>query len=35
LIALVLIVLDQIAQATVVTWTPWINFSNSLQRMVA
>jgi hypothetical protein len=35
LIALVLIVLDQIAQATVVSWTPWINFSNSLQRMVA
>jgi hypothetical protein len=34
-VALVLIVLDQIAQATVVTWTPWINFSNSLQRIVA
>jgi hypothetical protein len=34
-VALVLIVLDQIAQATVVTWTPWINFSNLLQRMVA
>jgi hypothetical protein len=34
-VALVLIVLDQIAQATVVTWTPWINFSNLLQRTVA
>ncbi len=34
LVALVLIVLDQIAQATVVTWTPWINFSNALQRTV-
>jgi hypothetical protein len=35
LVALALIVLDQIAQATVVSWPPWINFSNSLQRMVA
>jgi hypothetical protein len=35
LIAAVVIVLDQAAQATVVTWTPWINFSNALQRMVA
>jgi hypothetical protein len=34
-VALVLIVLDQIAQATVVTWTPWINFSNLMQRTVA
>jgi hypothetical protein len=34
-IALVLIVLDQVAQATVVTWAPWINFANALQRMVA
>jgi hypothetical protein len=34
-VALVLIVLDQIAQATLVTWTPWINFSNLLQRTVA
>jgi hypothetical protein len=31
----VLIVLDQVAQATVVSWTPWINFSQALQRMVA
>jgi hypothetical protein len=35
LIALVPIVLDQVAQATVVSWTPWINFANALQRMVA
>jgi hypothetical protein len=35
LIALVLIVLDQIAQATVVSWPPWVNFSNALQRLVA
>jgi hypothetical protein len=35
LVALVLIVLDQVAQATVVSWTPWINFSLALQRMVA
>jgi hypothetical protein len=35
LIAVVLIVLDQVAQATVVTWAPWINFSNALQRVVA
>jgi uncharacterized membrane protein YozB (DUF420 family) len=34
-IALVLIVLDQIAQATVVSWPPWVNFSNALQRLVA
>jgi uncharacterized membrane protein YozB (DUF420 family) len=33
--ALVLIVLDQTAQATVVSWAPWINFSNALQRLVA
>jgi hypothetical protein len=35
LAAFALIVLDQIAQATVVSWTPWINFSYALQRMVA
>jgi hypothetical protein len=35
LVALALIVLDQVAQATVVSWPPWINLSNSLQRMVA
>jgi hypothetical protein len=35
LVALVLIVLDQVAQATVVSWTPWIKFSQVLQRMVA
>ena len=35
LVAFVLIVLDQIAQAKVVTWAPWINFANALQRMVA
>jgi hypothetical protein len=35
LIALALIVLDQVAQATVVSWTPWIDFSHALQRMVA
>ncbi|HTB87135.1 MAG TPA: hypothetical protein VK743_04265 [Steroidobacteraceae bacterium] len=35
LVALALIVLDQVAQATVVSWTPWIDFSQALQRMVA
>jgi hypothetical protein len=35
LIALALIVVDQVAQATVVSWTPWINLSQALQRMVA
>jgi hypothetical protein len=35
LVALVLIVLDQIAQVKVVSWTPWINFSLALQRLVA
>jgi hypothetical protein len=35
LIAFVLIVLDQVAQAMVVPWTPWINFADALQRMVA
>jgi hypothetical protein len=35
LVALALIVLDQVAQATVVSWTPWINLSQALQRMVA
>ena len=33
--ALVPIVLDQIAQVKVVSWTPWIDFANALQRMVA
>jgi hypothetical protein len=33
--ALVLIVFDQITQVKVVSWTPWINFANALQRMVA
>jgi lipoprotein signal peptidase len=35
LIALALVVLDQVLQVTVVTWTPWIDFSNALQRLVA
>lgn len=35
LVGLVLIILDQIAQATVVSWPPWINLSNALQRLVA
>jgi hypothetical protein len=35
LVALALIVLDQAAQATVVSWAPWINLSQALQRMVA
>jgi hypothetical protein len=35
LVAVVLIVLDQVAQATVVSWPSWINFANALQRMVA
>jgi hypothetical protein len=35
LVGLALIVLDQVAQATVVSWTPWINFSQALQRVVA
>jgi hypothetical protein len=35
LVALVLIVLDQVAQAMVVSWTPWIDFANALQRMAA
>jgi hypothetical protein len=34
-VALVLIVLDQIAQVKVVSWTPWINLSIALQRLVA
>jgi hypothetical protein len=34
-VALVLIILDQIAQVKAVTWTPWINFSFALQRLVA
>jgi hypothetical protein len=35
LIALVLIVFDQIAQTRVVHWLPWINLSLMLQRLVA
>jgi hypothetical protein len=35
LIALVLIVTDQVAQVTVVSWAPWISFANALQRLVA
>lgn len=34
-VALVLIVLDQVAKITVVSWTPWINFSFAMQRLVA
>jgi hypothetical protein len=34
LVALVLIVLDQVAQAKVVSWTLWVEFSRALQRMV-
>ena len=34
LVALVLIVLDQVAQAAVVSWRPWIDFSQALQRLV-
>jgi hypothetical protein len=33
-VALVLIVLDQIAQVKVVSWAPWINFSSAMQRLV-
>jgi uncharacterized membrane protein YozB (DUF420 family) len=33
-VALALIVLDQIAQVQVVSWTPWINLSIALQRLV-
>jgi uncharacterized membrane protein YozB (DUF420 family) len=33
-VALVLIVLDQIAQVKVVSWTSWINLSTALQRLV-
>lgn len=35
LVALALIVLDQVAQAAVVSWRPWIDFSQALQRLVA
>lgn len=35
LIALALIILDQFAQARVVSWLPWITFSTALQRMVS
>jgi uncharacterized membrane protein YozB (DUF420 family) len=35
LVALVLIILDQVAQVKAVFWTPWINFSFALQRLVA
>ena len=34
-VALMLIVLDQVAQVKVVTWEPWINFSLAMQRLVA
>jgi hypothetical protein len=34
-IALVLIVLDQTAQAKVVDWQPWIDFSSTMQRLVS
>ncbi|HEX3912808.1 MAG TPA: hypothetical protein VHW71_04815 [Steroidobacteraceae bacterium] len=34
-IGFALIVLDQVAQSMVVSWPPWIEFSNALQRMVA
>lgn len=34
LVALVLIILDQVAQVKVVTWEPWINFSLAMQRLV-
>ena len=34
IVALVLIVLDQIAQVKVVSWSPWINLSLALQRLV-
>jgi hypothetical protein len=32
--ALALIVLDQTAQVKVVSWAPWVDFSNALQRLV-
>jgi hypothetical protein len=32
--ALMLILADQIAQAKVVSWAPWINLSNTLQHLV-
>jgi hypothetical protein len=35
LVAVPLIVLDQVVQTMVVSWTPWINFANALQRLVA
>lgn len=34
-VAIVLIVLDQIAQVKVLSWTPWIDLSMALQRLVA
>lgn len=34
LVALVMIVIDQVAQDAVVSWPPWINLSNALQRWV-
>jgi uncharacterized membrane protein YozB (DUF420 family) len=33
-VALALIVLDQVAQVTVVSWAPWVNLSMALQRLV-
>lgn len=35
LMALALIVLDQTAQAKVVDWQPWIDFSTTMQRLVS
>lgn len=34
-VAFLLIVLDQFVQVKVVTWTPWIDLSTTLQRLVA
>lgn len=34
ILGLVLIVMDQVAQVAVVSWPPWINLSNALQRWV-
>ena len=35
LVAVPLIVLDQVVQSMVVSWTPWINFANALRRLAA
>jgi hypothetical protein len=34
LLGIGLIVADQIAQIEVVDWTPWIDFSTAMQRLV-